>query len=214
MNTSARLVLLTAALLVGFGMAAWADASATHFQVKGDTAIALFEAVDPEDSCIEDTVVVIASETMEKLSPEGHPTSTVRTVLVVGQVDVCLDFTLLSGEGEVFQAAFRVAGNQRSATLTATVPVLDLISQQIMTFDVNLTWTAQGKPVFEHTKETFRDPETGITIITQLRGFHVDAVAAGTTVEVAGGRNFTPSPSESAELHKVNDGTVIVQQTK
>jgi hypothetical protein len=197
--------------LLGLGVTAWAATTATHFNVKGDTVIALFEAADPQDSCLEDTVFVAASETMEKLSPEGHPTSTLRTMLVVTERDVCTGTALLSGEGEAFQVAFQVAGNQSSATLTATVPVFDGMSAQIIHFDVNLTWTATDQPIFEQSKEIFRDRDLGIFVVAQFRGRHAPAEATGTVVGL--GLNFTPEPSVSAELQTENDGTLLIEMT-
>jgi hypothetical protein len=149
---------------------------------------------------------------MQKISPGGEPTSMVGTVLVVAALDVCQGITLLSGGGEASDQAFRLAGDLSAATLSTTIRVLDTVSFQIITFDVNLTWTATGEPVFEQTKEMFRDRDLGLLIVTQIRGWHAPAVATGTVVGL--GRNFTPEPSTSAELEKVNDGTIVIEMTR
>jgi hypothetical protein len=147
---------------------------------------------------------------MEKVSGPNGSTLFVRTLLVVGQRDVWLGLSLLSAEGETPQHAFQFASDLSSATLSTTVTVFDVVSQQFYDFEVNLTWTAQGAPVSHHCKETFHDKELGIK--TQLRGTHVDAEATGTIVGL--GQNFTPEPSVSAELQTQNSGTVIVEKTR
>jgi hypothetical protein len=134
----------------------------------------------------------------------------VRTVLVVGQRDGCLGVPLFSGQGETPEQSFQFSLS--SATLTTTVTVFDSISFQDYDFDVDLTWTATGAPVFHHDKETFRDKELGIKIQTQLRGRHAPAVATGTVVGL--GQNFTPEPSDSAELQTDNNGTITIEKTK
>jgi hypothetical protein len=198
-------------LLVSLGSPGWADTTAAHFSVKADTAIAVFEATSPTDACLVFTVMVIASDQMQKLSPDGGPIASVETMLIVAIEDVCQGITLLSGEGETAQPSFRMAGDLRSATLTATVPVLDNITGQLINYSVNLTWTATGQPVFEQSKETFRDRDLGIFAVVQFRGRTVDAEATGT---VAGlGENFTPAPSTSAQLLTQNDGFVTIEMT-
>ena len=209
MNFWARIALLALWLLVGPSLTGWADTTTSHFKVKGDTAVVSFQATDPQEPCLENFVSVVASDLMEKVSPEGGPTSTVRTMLIVGQVDVCLGISLFSGQGETPEHAFQFSLS--SATLTTTVPVFDSISRQMYVFDVDLTWIAQGAPVSHHDQETFRDKELGIKINTHLRGRHAPAVATGTIVGL--GRNFTPEPSTSAELQTQNNGTVIVEKT-
>jgi hypothetical protein len=114
-------------LLVSLGSLGWADTTASNFSVKGATAVATFEAADSQDPCLVNTIIVVASDSMEKLSPEGQPSSTVRTTLIVVQEDVCLGITLLSGEGATAQQSLRIAGELSTATLDTTVMVLDNI---------------------------------------------------------------------------------------
>jgi hypothetical protein len=210
MKSLTGIVLLAAWLLIGINSPGTADTTKSHFKVKADTAVADFEAFDPDNACIENFVSVVASDGMEKVSPGGGPTSTVRTVLIVGQIDGCLGVTLFSGQGETPEQSFQFSLS--SATLSTTVPVFDSISRQMYDFDVDLTWTATGAPVSHHDQETFRDKDLGIKIQTQLRGRHVPAVATGTVVGL--GHNFTPKPSDSAELQTDNNGTITIEKTK
>jgi hypothetical protein len=65
------IALLTAWLLVGLSSPGRADTITSHFKVKGDTAIAGFDAADPEDPCIRNSAFVVASDLMEKQKPGG-----------------------------------------------------------------------------------------------------------------------------------------------
>jgi hypothetical protein len=203
---------LAAWLLVGLGVTGWAETTATHFKVQGDTVAALFQATDP-NPCVEFQVGLIASDEMLKLSPDGGPETRVQTVLVVAGTDICenIDFVHGTGSTEV-QAAFHVTGNLSTAALRATVPVFDLVSQQVINFDVNLTWTATGKPVVHHGTETIRDEDLDIFVTAHFPGKLAPAVASGTVV--AFGVNFTPEPSVRAEIQTQNDGIVTIQMAQ
>jgi hypothetical protein len=61
---------------------------------------------------------------------------------------------------------------------------------------------------FQRSKETFRDKELGIMIKSTLKDRHAAAEATGTVRGL--GQNFTPEPSESAELQTQNDGTIVI----
>jgi hypothetical protein len=218
------IALLAAWLLVGIGAPGGADTTKSHFKIKGDTAVASFQATDPQDPCIESFVSVVASDLMEKVSPGGGPTSTVRTVLLVGLRDPCLDISTMSAEGETPEHTFRIAHDLSSATLRATVPVFNLSDLQWYTFEVDLTWTAQGEATRHHDKETFRDKDLGLKITSHLRGKHAEAQATGTVVAVEVpltplpavqlGQNVTPEPSDTAELQTENNGTIIIEKTQ
>jgi hypothetical protein len=161
-------------LLVGFGSAARAETTVTQFRVKGDTAVATFDAIDPTNPCIRNFVSAVASDLIEKEKP-GDKIVFVQTVLVVGQVDEGSGFALFSAEGETPDQAFHVAGDLSSAPLNTTVTVFDSISLQFHDFDVDLTWTALREPERRHSKETFADKDLGVKISTRLQGRGVEA---------------------------------------
>jgi|SRR5713101_1377198 len=187
-----------------------ATTTTTNFTVKGNTAVAAFEGADPLDPCIVDTVTIVSSESMQKVSPGGK-TSTTGTMLFVAQEDVCLDIFLLEGEGDTTQQTLRFK-DLTSATLTATVPVFDEVSKTVINFSVNLIWTATGPAVTETLNQKFRDRDLGLMILIKVRGSHAPAVATGTVMAL--GQNFTPEPSDSAELQSQNDGLLTLQMTK
>ena len=106
---------------------------------------------------------------------------------------------------------FHVAPNLASATLTATVPVDDALTGQTSTFQVNLSWKADGKPEFLKNEETFADPELGIRIKSTSRSTQVEATATGTVFGI--GQNYAADASDTATIQKQNDGTHTVQKT-
>jgi hypothetical protein len=199
---------LATLMLLGSISVARADATATNFKITGETVTASFEASDPADPCLRDTVIVISGNSVEKVSPGGKKTASKQTLLIVVQEEICLGISLLNGAGTTSQHSLNIK-TADSASLTATVPVADSISQQIIDFSVNLTWTATGPAVTEYHKEMFRDRDLGILVITGLRGSHAPAVATGSVV--AAGSNFTPEPSTGAEIQTQNEGTLTVQ---
>lgn len=137
--------------------------------------------------------------------------------MVRSQTDVCTGITLFSGVGETpANLSFQVAGSLRSATLTATISVFNTVSSSTVTFQVNLVWTATGKPQSLHSKETFRDPDLGIRIRALTHSRQVEAIATGTIVKVdvnGGNYNFTPEASDTATIRKESDGSLIIEKT-
>jgi len=198
--------------------ATWAASSAviaatttTNFRLKGDTVVATFEAFDPQDPCLLDFVSVAASDLVEKMSPGGKKTADAGTLLLIIQRDVCTDTVLFGGFGGPASQSFQVAGDLKSATLSAQVPVFNNVTSLTTTFQVNLTFQATGAAEFLHLKETFQDPDLGIKITSQSVSWTSPATATGTVSGV--GQNFTPEPSDSATIQKENDGTLTIQKT-
>jgi hypothetical protein len=189
-------------------------AEVTNFKLKGNTATAGFQGFDPVEPCIESFAFVGASDTVEKVSPSGIKTLSLRTTIQLGQYDRCNDIIVFGSEGVAETNTFQFAKNLTSATLTATVSVADIITFQVHDYQVHLTWKATGIPEYVKTKETFSDPELGIKITAQAKSTQVDATATGTVVGI-GSRghifNFTPQASDSATIMKEANGAIIIQ---
>jgi hypothetical protein len=96
---------------------------------------------------------VVAFARKRRFPPGGGPTSAVQTVLILGQIDVCLRITLVNGQGETPEHRFQFASDLSSAAISTTVPAFDSISLQMYDFGVNLTWVAQDAPVSQQDKE-------------------------------------------------------------
>jgi len=217
---------MTSRVVIGLGVfifslllaaiSAPAAATVTNLRITGDTITALFDAIDPLDPCIQNLVFVTVADHIEKLSPDGRPTSDAMTAIDVTQHDICNDIPIFVSDvadSVISSRSFHVAGNLRSANLIAEIRIPNLTSQQIVTFQVNLVWTASGQPEFSKTKETFRDADLGIKIRALGHSRHVDAVATGSVVNVSDGRNLTPEPSDSATIAKENDATLVIEKT-
>jgi hypothetical protein len=198
-------------LLIATASAVFAATSTSNFRLKGNTVTATFEAFDPADPCLLNLVSVTASDVVEKMSPGGKKGGTPGTVLVIIQRDVCTDTDLFNGVGGPASHNLQVAGDLKSATLSAQVPVLNTVTFLTTTFQVSLTFQATTASEFLHSKETFSDPELGIKITSQSVSWIAQATATGTVV--GDGQNYTPEPSDSATIQKQNDGTLIIQKT-
>jgi len=191
-------------------------ATVTNFRVRGDTITALFDAIDPLDPCIENLVFVAVADKIQKLSPDGSPTPDALAVVDVTQRDICNDIPIFVSDvadSVILNQSFHVDGNLRSASLIVEVRIPNLTSQRIVTFQVNLVWTASGTTEFSKTKETFRDPDLGLKIRSLGHSRHVDAVATGTVVNVTDGGNLTPEPSDTATIAKDNDTALVIEKT-
>jgi hypothetical protein len=197
-------------LLLAPASAVFAATSTSNFRLKGNTVTATFEAFDPQDACILNFVSVAASDIVEKMSPGGKKGGTPGTILLVLQRDVCTDTPLFEGLSQPVSHSFQVAGDLRSATLSAQVPVFNTVTSVTTTFQVNLTFQATTAADFLHFKETFSDPELGIKAMAQSVSWIAQATATGTVV--GDGQNFTPEPSDTATIQKQNDGTLLIQR--
>lgn len=107
---------------------------------------------------------------------------------------------------------FHLAGNLSSASLSATVPVVNEESN-VFDFGVNLTWTATAPAVLTRNHEQFRGE--GVFINSRTRGRLAPAVATGTVIVLEPNfgfdQNLTPEPSIDAELMTQNVSVVTVE---
>jgi hypothetical protein len=202
-------LLMLPLLLVG-APAVEARTTVSDFRVKGNTATALFESVDPNNSCLVTFVSVVSADTIEKILQSGR-TQFVRTTVVIAQQDTCTQEVLFFGEGSTDVHVFQVASNLSTAKLTATVPIVDLLSGTFSDFQFSLTWTATSKATTTNSTESFKDKELGIKIRTKSHSTMVEAVATGTVIGL--GQNFTPESSDEATIQRQNNGSHSVQKT-
>ena len=196
-------------LLVAGSAAARAGNVVSTFKVKGNTAIALFDAFDPVDPCLESVVSLAAADVMEKIMPNGR-TISFRTTIAVIDFDVCTETVLFNGEGATASHTFQVAADLGTATLSSDVMVQDLLSTLVFPFQVTMTWTATGKPQTTNSVDKFRDPVLGIKITDKSHSTIVEATATGTVFGT--GRNHTHEPSDSGNIQRENDGTHTVER--
>src|SRR3954452_1977705 len=150
-----------ALLLVTGAFPSDAKTTASHFEVKGEAAVATFAEVSASDPCLENFVFIFASDETQKVSP-GPKSTTVKTSLVVNQVDTCSGISLFSGEGVADMQVFRMDRNSAIlATLTTSIAVFDFLTFEVHDFDVNLTWRATAPAERHHDHEYVRDRTAG-----------------------------------------------------
>jgi hypothetical protein len=124
MLSSFRTATFVALMTVGWTAAAQAQVTTSHLKLKGDAVDATFISLDPTNNYLETAVTVFASQGMQKTSP-GQKTTTIATELAVSRIDACIGTPIFEGVGSAEVHDLRVAGDLRTATLTATVPVVD-----------------------------------------------------------------------------------------
>jgi hypothetical protein len=198
-------------LVVAAPSAADAGNIVSIFKVKGNTALALFDAFDPADPCLESFVSVAAADFLEKVMPNGRTTS-FRTTIAVIDFDVCTETVLFNGEGVTESHTFEVTPDLKTATLSAEVTVQHALTTLNYPFQVSMTWKATGKPQTTNSNDKFRDPVLGVKITDKSHSTIVDATATGTVF--GNGRNHTPLPSDSGNIGRENDGTHVVERAQ
>ena len=110
---------------------------------------------------------------------------------------------------EVWQKLKRLETPLRSATLTAQVPVFDIVSGLTSTIQVNLAWQSIGTAEFLHSKETFRDPESG----SRSRHNRLAELPRRRRPERCSASGiFTTDVSDTATIQKQNSGTVTIEK--
>jgi hypothetical protein len=164
--------------------------------------------VDSTNNCIETAVNVVASQGMQKFSP-GQKTTTIGTELIITRIDACTGLLIFIGDGSAAVHSLRVAGQLRTATLTATVPYCGRGGHHASLHGE--PHLAIGPAVRNQEHELFRDEDLGLFINSQLRGKLVPAVATGTVTGL--GENWTPEPSTSAEILTQSAGVVTIERT-
>jgi len=124
----------------------------------------------------------------------------------ITQFDTCSSTLLKEAFGQTANPDMQVDQNLRSASLHATIPVYDLVSNTTSPVAVNLTWTGGSLRMSEDSIFHMRGP--GIIENGQFRGDFRPAVASGTVSD--GVTNFTPDPSGFAQIAKFASGNVTI----
>jgi hypothetical protein len=169
--------------------------NSTVFHLNGRSAVALFDSFSP-DGCIENFAFI--NFTQSQQGPEASA--------LIFQENTCTVTLLLYATGGTFNFTSQVSGTLDSASLSATIPVLDAVSGNTFDASVSTTWTATGPLSREVTTDHFQTK-------TFIETFHLnetfrDASASG-TVSI-GTTNFTPSPALGASIFSTLTGDVRI----
>lgn len=184
-----------------------ASAETTRFKLRGQEAVAAFSSTDAT-GCIRTNVFVAALDAEVKTAP-GRADADSRTMAVVSRYDTCTHTQLLDAQGEVLLPADAfVITPLESATLNATIPVVDLVSGTSLPLAVSLTWTAEGGS--SRVRDHFQVKAPTFTVNARFNAISQDAAAVGTISE--GSTNLTPSPADLALLNSVKTGVLEISR--
>src|SRR5262245_25359613 len=166
-NMRWRLLVLILPLVLAAAQAAAAGSTTTNFRRQGDRVTALFEAPTSLDGCAVTLVFIDSADLIEKVSG-ASTTPMPSAMMIVIQANVCQEppVVFFDAVQATSNTILQVSGNFTAASVTGSVTVFDLISQELHTLQLNLTWQAITKPEFTNSKETFEDPEVGLKIKT------------------------------------------------
>jgi hypothetical protein len=205
-NPAARF-LTAACLALSLTLVASAPASAEtlRFRLRGQEAVAGFSSTDPT-GCIVSHVFVAAMDAGVKTGP-GQTEPHSRTMAIVSQYDTCTNHVLLDGFGETLLPpdAF-VISDLESATLNATIEVVDQANGSSFPLSVNLTWAADGDT--SRVKDHFHMKSPVFTVNAKFSAVSREATASGTISD--GATNFTPAPADFALLNAIKSGVLEV----
>jgi hypothetical protein len=191
--------MLLALATVAPGQAAASGRSpAVVFQVRGANAYAAFDSYSP-DGCIETFVVVSATQnnTVKEAS------------VIVGQHDNCTFTDLVYAYGSTSNVIFQIKSNLSSASLSATVPLVDYVSGNTFNVTVNTSWSGAGSATRVNSTSTYHTKN--YTATSHFNGIFADARASGTVSD--GVTNFTPSPSVYAFMDSSKSGNVTIDRS-
>jgi len=170
-----------------------ASPAAVHFSFHGLAAFADFDSVS---GCVDTFVSVDGTSTRNQNFAD----------VFIGQFDFCTDTDLLIAFGSTSAATFQVGSQFSSATLSATIPVTDELTGNTFNVSVSVNWTATG-PI-QSEVSTFHFHTKGFTENDQFNAKFRDAQASGTISD--GTTNFSPSPSDFAQIGRFNQGDVLI----
>ena len=114
-----------------------------------------------------------------------------------------------SGFAALTEPDFQLSGpGQRleSATLNTTIPVFDFVSFTSFDVTINLAWTATGPLTRDNGH--FHSQGPGFIVNGNFNGLVRPAEASGSVSD--GSTNFTPNPSNFAQIASVRSGTVFI----
>lgn len=201
MKLTIKLLAVFVLIVATFSQSTRASA-ADVYKFKGYTASAFFSTTDPS-GCIVTGGSVFVFENISH-SPPGPGSSSADVLIDFFQQDTCTGIPLMSASNmapaEILN--FQVAGNLDSATLLATVPMFNYVSNTAFDLTVDLTWTATS--LLGHQSSQFKQNFQGCHLNLKNNSAFRYAEASGTVSD--GTKNFTPSPSTQGSIFLAKGG--------
>jgi hypothetical protein len=197
---TAKTILALVFTLICF--AAAANAGTTTTQVRDKGVFALFESTQGDIH----TIVTVNSTTQRVVeSGSGGPVVAPLTTVTIFQENTATGEVLLNASGSTSEHTLTISHDLQSASLQATVSMVDQVSNTRFTASVNLSWASTGEPVTEHS--VFRFSVPGFRFTSVFKGTQQAAVATGTVTGL--GMNFTPNPSVDAQIQENKTGSFV-----
>jgi len=174
--------------------------------LRGPLVNAGFSTTDPS-GCVVTDVYVSANSGTE----QDHPGTVAYGVASVSiyRYDACTDTTLLQAVGlndALGSGEFQVSRQLDWASLETTIDVTDIDTGNVFGVNVNVDWTGTSDLTRNHSNT--KDVYPGCHVINRWKGSGRQAVASGAVSD--GVENFTPGPSQSAEIGYVIDGFEVI----
>jgi hypothetical protein len=181
------------------------DASAADvYKFKGYSASAFFFTTDPS-GCIVTGGSVFVFEDISH-TPPGPGSSSADVLIDLFKEDTCTGTSLMSASNlapaDILN--FQVAGNLDSATVLATVPMFDYVSNTAFNLTVDLTWT--GTSSLGHQSSQYKQNFQGCHLNLKNNSAFRYAEASGTVSD--GTTNFTPLPSTQGSIFLAKGGEI------
>jgi hypothetical protein len=184
-----------------------ASQQTSHTQFKGLTAETDFDIFDPS-GCVETFVTVIAIDGSIKLAP-GHPAVASGMIVFVSQMDNCTQTQLILADGSAPLASeqLQISSSLKTASLTATGGVFDLVSNNTLPVTISLAWVGTGQLGGFEEHSNFRQPAFGLRSTIRNSGTFRPATAVGTVM--VNGSNIVSGTTTGA-LSSTKQGEVDI----
>jgi len=199
-----RKVLVVFALVVAMFSQSSIVSAADVYKFKGYSAAAYFSATDPS-GCIVTGGTVFVFENISH-SPPGPGSFSTDVLIDFFKEDQCTHTPLMSASNRApaENVEFHVAGNLDSATLQATVPMFDYVTNTAFDLTVDLTWI--GTSTLGHQSSQYKLNFQGCHINLKNNSAFRYAEASGTVSDET--TNFTPLPSTQGSIFLAKGGEI------
>ena len=145
--------------------------------LREKSVFGLFESMDAT-GCIITDVTVTASNDLQSQT-DGLVVQSQQIALFVGQFDICRGLPVLFADGLAVPTSFTVDNGLHSATLTATVPMVDETLTCPFNATVNLSFTGRGS-MTSNSDVTIDRAAPALSVRSQFHGDMRDASGFGT----------------------------------
>jgi hypothetical protein len=181
-----------------------------HSSDKGANA-GFFSVNPPDCSCVDETsgctftdVIVVATNGKNQ-SPPGKGSQFSEAFVSISQFDCMAEQLFISCAVSLADSDFQVSQQLRSAMLSAKLPCFNMSGDPV-DVDVDLNWTGNGD--LSRSNSHFHSSSPGCAINGRFNGTSRQAEGTGTVyVDTT---NFTPDPSDFAEIFSAKGGTLVI----